>query len=121
MAKVTIFQADFCVRAIDESFGIDFSLDYIVEAQHTAGIAPREDDIKIRRIKVRPTGAPEGVDYMAWIRFTMAIEPVAMQIFDHDPEVQERIECCVRAAWERKDVRIISYREDESTSDETSF
>lgn len=119
MATVTIFQADFRGEYLDESLGVDFSLDYIVEAQHTTGIAPREDDIKIRRIKVRPTGAPAGVDYMAWIRFTMAIEPVIMQIFDHDPGAQERIEGDVRAAWEQKKVRVISFRE--STSDETSF
>lgn len=126
MAKVTVFSYDDEGVFFDGSMAIDLCISYTVEAQRVTGIAPRENDISIRRISVSGTDAPAGVDPLHWASMASSLEVVLNDLVEHRPDVQESLEQDARNAWERHDVGIISVSGDESNTDttdtkETSF
>lgn len=121
MAEITVFSYDDEGVFFDGSMAIDLCISYTVEAQRVTGIAPREDDICIRRISVSGTDVPAGVKPIHWASMVKSLEAVLNELVEHRPNIQEGIEQETRAKWERHDITIISVSGDESNTKETSF
>lgn len=121
MAKVTVFSYDDEGIFLDGSMAINLVIPYTIEAQYVTGIAPRDDDISIRRITCGAGGAPAGINPLHWASMAIHLETVLNELVEHRPDVQESLEQDARKAWERHDVIIISVSGDESNTDVTSF
>ncbi len=99
--QIVIYEFEGIGHITDEDLAVDIAYHYTVEAQRTTGIAPRPDDVAIRRITVHHDEAPEGIEPPAWIALTSRVEYALNALLTARAAVQEALEAAARDAWDR--------------------
>lgn len=111
MAEITIFSFEGVGNITDEDLAIDIPYSYTVEAQRTTGIAPRTDDVSIRRVSVDVGDPPEGVSSPMLISAMAAIERLFNALIVARPAVQEALEAAAREALDAGQVEIVAIKQ----------